>query len=70
MHIQPIIYQLRSRREYLQMTQEQLADLSGIGLRTLKALEAGHSNPTFDTLSKIANVLGMELTLVVKDKNE
>jgi transcriptional regulator with XRE-family HTH domain len=43
-----------------------LAELSGVGLRTLKSLERGKSNPTFETLSKLADVLGMELKLEVK----
>jgi transcriptional regulator with XRE-family HTH domain len=48
------------------LTQAQLAELSGVGLRTLKQLEAGKANPTFDTLAEIADVLGMELVFQVK----
>ena len=51
----------------LGVTQEQLADLSGVGLRTLKALESKKSNPTLGTLTKLADVLGMELKLVIKE---
>ena len=51
------------------VTQEQLAEISGVGLRTLKALESDKSNPTYETLSKLAEVLGMELKLVVKQPN-
>lgn len=50
----------------LQVTQETLAELSGVGLRTLKELESGKGNPTLETLQKLADVLGMEVTLQVK----
>lgn len=66
MHLEQLVIALKHRREVLGVTQEQLADLSGVGLRTLKALESKKSNPTLDTLTKLADVLGMELKLVVK----
>ncbi len=66
MHLNNIIEALKQRRNVLNITQQDLAELSGVGLRTLKALESGKSNPTFETLNKLAEVLGMELTLKVK----
>ena len=66
MHLEEIVITLKHRREVLGVTQEHLADLSGVGLRTLKALESKKSNPTLETLTKLADVLGMELKLVVK----
>ena len=66
MHLGELIVTLKKRRELLGVTQEHLAELSGVGLRTLKALESGKSNPTFETLTKLAEVLGMELKLEVK----
>ena len=53
----------------LKITQEDLADLSGVGLRTIKQLEAGKANPTYKTLQEIADVLGLELVLQVKKLN-
>ena len=53
----------------LKITQESLADISGVGLRTIKQLEAGKANPTFRTLQEIADVLGLELVLQVKRLN-
>jgi transcriptional regulator with XRE-family HTH domain len=50
----------------LSVTQEHLAELSGVGLRTIKEIESGKGNPTFVTLSKLASVLGMEIKLEVK----
>ena len=53
----------------LRITQEGLADISGVGLRTIKQLEAGKANPTYRTLQEIADVLGMELVLQVRKPN-
>lgn len=66
MHFMEIIKSIKQRREVLQVTQETLAELSGVGLRTLKQLESGKGNPTLLTLQKVADVLGMEVCLKVK----
>jgi len=66
MHQADLIQQLKARREVLSLTQEALADLSGVGLRTLKQLESGKGNPTLLTIEKLADVLGLELLLQVK----
>jgi transcriptional regulator with XRE-family HTH domain len=69
MHQQDLIKALKDRREALKVNQEYLAEISGVSLRTLKAIESGKGNPTFDTLNKLADVLGMELKLEVKKTN-
>jgi transcriptional regulator with XRE-family HTH domain len=61
-----LIHQLKERRETLKISQETLAELSGIGLRTLKQLESGKGNPTIATLQKLAKTLGMEIIVEVK----
>jgi transcriptional regulator with XRE-family HTH domain len=67
MHFEKIIKSIKERREELQVTQETLAELSGVGLRTLKQFESGKGNPTLLTLSKLADVLGLEVRLQVKN---
>ena len=67
MHFEELIKSIKERREELQVTQETLAELSGVGLRTLKQFESGKGNPTLLTLSKLADVLGMEVRLQVKN---
>ena len=57
---------IKERREIVRITQEQLADMAGVGLRTLKAIEVGKGNPTVGTLNKLAPILGLELTLTLK----
>ena len=67
MHFEELIKVIKERREVLMVTQETLAELSGVGLRTLKQFESGKGNPTLLTLSKLADVLGMEVGLKVKN---
>jgi len=67
MHFTGLIKAIKDRREALQVTQETLAELSGIGLRTLKQFESGKGNPTLQTLQKIADVMGMEVALKLKN---
>ena len=67
MHFTELIKTIKERREALQVTQERLAELSGVGLRTLKQFESGKGNPTLSTLQKISDVLGMELCLKIKN---
>ncbi|MCC7028238.1 MAG: helix-turn-helix transcriptional regulator [Saprospiraceae bacterium] len=67
MHFTELIKTIKERREALQVTQERLAELSGVGLRTLKQFESGKGNPTLLTLQKISDVLGMEVCLKIKN---
>lgn len=67
MHFEELIKIIKERREVLQVTQKTLAELSGVGLRTLKQFESGKGNPTLLTLSKLADVIGMEVNLNVKN---
>ena len=66
MHLREITETLRKRRKLLGLTQVQFAELSGVSLRAVKAFERGKSNPTFKTLTKLAEVMDMELNLEVK----
>ncbi len=66
MHLSELIRTIKERRESLRVTQETLAELSGVGLRTLKQFESGKGNPTLSTLEKISGVLGLEICLKIK----
>jgi transcriptional regulator with XRE-family HTH domain len=67
MHFTELIKTIKERREALKVTQERLAELSGVGLRTLKQFESGNGNPTLLTLQKISDVLGMDVCLKIKN---
>lgn len=58
---------IRERRIMLGLTQQELADYAGTSLRLLVALENNKANPSLKILEAIAAVLGMELTLKVKE---
>lgn len=60
---------IKKRRKELSITQPHLAELANVSTNTLYKLERGQGNPSFDVLNKLAEVLGMELTLQVKKKN-
>ncbi|MFV0155273.1 helix-turn-helix domain-containing protein [Empedobacter falsenii] len=61
-----IINQIKERRKVLTISQETLAEISGVGLRTLKQFESGKGNPTLETLQKLCDALGLEIKLEVK----
>lgn len=53
------------RRKFLKITQEDLADISGISERTLRSIEKGEANPEMDSLLKICEVLGLSIKIEV-----
>jgi len=57
---------IKERRKTLRVTQPQLAELAGVSVNTLYKIERGQTNPTLETLTKIADILGMEVCLQVK----
>ncbi len=66
MSLEEITSEFKLRRIALAVTQENVAELSGVSLRTIKEFESGKGNPTFATLNKIADVLGLEIKLELK----
>jgi transcriptional regulator with XRE-family HTH domain len=70
MHLSDIYLKIKERRSLLGITQQDLADISGVGLRTIKGIETNRGNPSVSTLSKILDVLGMELNLKMKSTVE
>jgi transcriptional regulator with XRE-family HTH domain len=66
MHQDKLISVLKTRRDSLRLTQESLAEMSGVNLRTLKQFESGKGNPTLATLQKLADIVGMEVVLQIK----
>ncbi len=66
-HFEMLVKSIKERRESMQVTQETLAEISGVGLRTIKQFERGKGNPTLLTLSKMADALGFEICLKIKE---
>ena len=63
MHISELTQAIKNRRKTLDINQKQLSELTEIGLRTIKGLESGKTNPTLKTVVTILNVLGLKLTI-------
>ena len=58
---------LRKRRELLGLLQPQLAAISGVSVRTIQLVEMGKGNPSLDTLIKLADPLGLQIQLSIKE---
>lgn len=57
---------IKERRTLLGISQQDLADYSGVGISTIKDFERGVGNPSLQTLQKILDVVGLEMMLQVK----
>lgn len=57
---------LRKARERLGLSQEELADLSGLNRNSLGEIEREEVNPTFGTLWAIAQALGTPLSEIIR----
>jgi y4mF family transcriptional regulator len=55
---------VRSMRRQYGLTQRQLADKSGVGLRFLRELEAGKSTMRMDKVNSVLAMFGAELGVV------
>ncbi|MFI3239053.1 MAG: helix-turn-helix transcriptional regulator [Bacteroidales bacterium] len=58
---------IKDRRSLLGVSQQDLADISGVSLRTIKIIESGGGNPSVTTLEKIGKVLGLELIYQIRN---
>ena len=57
---------MKSRRKILGISQRDLAEIAGVGVATIKDIERGKGNPSFSTVTKILDVLGMEVLFQVR----
>ena len=58
---------IKERRAVLNLTQQDLADYTGLSLRLIKSIEADQGNPTLSSMEKIADILGMEIVWKIKE---
>lgn len=56
---------IRDRRRSRKILQEDVADVAGISSRTLRDIENGIANPELDTLLRICDTLGLDLTIQI-----
>ena len=57
---------IKERRKHLGVNQQTLADLAGVGLNTLVAIERGEGNPQLNTLLAILDTLGLQMDINLK----
>ena len=55
---------MRARRKHLGLTQDEAAQLRGLAVRTVRAVEAGYVTERLDALLAILTALGLQLHLV------
>ncbi|MEX0980954.1 MAG: helix-turn-helix transcriptional regulator [Bacteroidales bacterium] len=65
-----IIKIIKERKSILGINQESLAELSEVGLATLKRFESGKGNLTLSNFRKIIDVLGLEINIEIKKPNK
>lgn len=58
---------IKERRRIQKVNQLELSELAGIGINTLVAIERGKGNPKLETLISVLNVLGLQLSVKLKD---
>ncbi len=67
MNMKSLGMQMKERRMALKITQQELADLAGVSINTVVAIERGTGNPCLRTLVFVCDVLGLQLVTKLKD---
>jgi transcriptional regulator with XRE-family HTH domain len=60
---------IQERRDYLNLTQKDVAEMAGITFKSISEIELGIRNPSINTLNKVLDVLGLELSVQIKSMN-
>ena len=56
---------MKQRRKILGINQKDLSEISDVALHTISDIESGKGNPTFGVITRLCDVLGMELIIKV-----
>ena len=59
-----------ARRKELGITQEELADLTGLSTRAIGQLELGQTSPRLSSLHSVLDALGLQLTITTRQPNK
>ena len=57
---------VKERRKKLGVNQQTLADLAGVAVNTVVAIERGEGNPQLSTLLTILDILGLQMDINLK----
>lgn len=55
--------QISEKKKKLRLTQEDLAEISGVSPRTINSVELGKANPSIKVLNKMVKPIGFVVTL-------
>ena len=55
--------EIRIRRQELRLTQQSLADMSGVSVRMIKSIEGNYASPSLKAVEKLLASLGLQLTI-------
>ena len=61
---------IKDRRDSLSLKQEDLAEMSGVTSKTIYLVENGIGNPSFNTIQKLLQVLGLNINIKIKTVDE
>ena len=57
---------IEERRGLLRLRQEDLSEMSEVNMKTIQQIGLGKGNPSYVTLIKIFQILGLEIQLKIK----
>lgn len=61
---------VRQKRKYYKLTQRDLADRSGVGIRFVRELEGGKATLRMDKVNTVLDLFGVTLGVVPKAEEE
>lgn len=65
-----IAAKIKIRRERLHYTQKDLAELTGISVRTIRSIENAEGSTSIKSWYQIIDILGMEMKAIIKPMND
>lgn len=60
---------IQERRDYLNLTQKDVAEMAGISFKSISEIELGIRNPSLNTLKSVLDVLGLDVSVQIKSMN-
>lgn len=66
MNLKQVGSTIKIRRKKLGINQQTLADLAGVAVNTIVAIERGEGNPQLSTLLTILDTLGLQMDINLK----
>lgn len=66
-----LIYFVKSRRDQLGLTQQELADRAGVGIRFIRDLEQGKESLRLDKVNQVLSLFGHKMGPIhIEDRDE